>query len=583
MRKLLVLLVLVPGIAAAQAQVFQGSGPPPGGAPPQLPPRDARPATATATGTASIRGRIFAADSGKPLRRARVRVDGPGIPTEGATTSTDAEGRYEVNNLAGGRYNITVTRSGYLRLSYGQRRPFELGKPFDLANGRRADNVDFTLPKMSLITGRVLDEANEPISGVRVIAMRPVYFEGRRRLVPVGQPASMTDDAGQYRILGLTPGSYFVMAGINETWTVVENGVERVMGYAQTYYPGVAGVTDARRVMVGVGQEASNTDFALVPGRTATISGSVYDSQGRPVAGRQMQIGEEYRGPGMMFAFTSNGTTTSGDGTFRIANLAPGDYKISLRTTTDLNGIGVQESAAMPVSVSGVDIDNLSLTTSSGWSLNGTIVTDTGEPLPAATATRMHVVARPLSSDNLAMGPGIGVAADNGRVTDNATFNLSGLVGPTTLRLNIPDGWVVQSIQFDGRDVTDAAIEGRSGDVLTGVQIVVTNKVNVVAGSITDAKGAATSDGTVLVFADDAQKWMEDSRFVQSARPDQQGTFQIKGLPAGDYLAVALEYVEDGSWNDPDFLESIRRYAQRVKLAEAAGSQSVALRLISPQ
>jgi hypothetical protein len=285
----------------------------------------------------------------------------------------------------------------------------------------------------------------------------------------------------------------------------------------------------------------------------------------------------------MMFAFTSNGTTTSGDGTFRIANLAPGDYKISLRTTTDLNGIGVQESAAMPVSVSGVDIDNLSLTTSSGWSLNGTIVTDTGEPLPAATATRMHVVARPLSSDNLAMGPGIGVAADNGRVTDNATFNLSGLVGPTTLRLNIPDGWVVQSIQFDGRDVTDAAIEGRSGDVLTGVQIVVTNKVNVVAGSITDAKGAATSDGTVLVFADDAQKWMEDSRFVQSARPDQQGTFQIKGLPAGDYLAVALEYVEDGSWNDPDFLESIRRYAQRVKLAEAAGSQSVALRLISPQ
>jgi hypothetical protein len=203
--------------------------------------------------------------------------------------------------------------------------------------------------------------------------------------------------------------------------------------------------------------------------------------------------------------------------------------------------------------------------------------------LPAATATRMHVVARPLSSDNLAMGPGIGVAADNGRVTDNATFNLSGLVGPTTLRLNMPDGWVVQSIQFDGRDVTDGAIEGRSGDALTGVQIVVTNKVNVVAGSITDAKGAATSDGTVLVFADDAQKWMEDSRFVQSARPDQQGTFQIKGLPAGDYLAVALEYVEDGSWNDPDFLESIRRYAQRVKLAEAAGSQSVALRLISPQ
>src|SRR5581483_5187133 len=254
MRTLLLLLAFVPAAAAAQGtQIMQGVGAAPGG---QLPPRDSRPAASTAApvGTASIRGRVFAAETGKPLRRARVHIGGGGL--DGQDTSTDADGRYEIDNLPAGQYILNVTRSGYLRLSYGQRRPFEQGRPFNLANGQRADNVDFTLPKMSLITGRVLDEANEPISGVRVMAMRPTYFEGRRRLIPVGQPASMTDDAGQYRILGLTPGSYFVMAEINETWTVVENGVERTMGYAQTYYPGVAGVTDARRVTVDVGQEA---------------------------------------------------------------------------------------------------------------------------------------------------------------------------------------------------------------------------------------------------------------------------------------------------------------------------------------
>ena len=53
-------------------------------------------------------------------------------------------------------------------------------------------------------------------------------------------------------------------------------------------------------------------------------------------------------------------------------------------------------------------------------------------------------------------------------------------------------------------------------------------------------------------------------------------------LPPGDYLAVALEYVEDGSWNDPEYLESIRRYAQRVKLGDS-GSQTLALKLVSPQ
>jgi protocatechuate 3,4-dioxygenase beta subunit len=579
MRSLLILLALVPALAAAQGtQIIQRGGPP--AAP--LPPRDAGPSAPAVTGTASIRGRIFAADSGRPLRRARVQISGGLIGGDGRTTSTDADGRYEVNDLPAGRYTINVSRSGYLRLSYGQRRPFELGKAFDLAGGQRADNVDFTLPKMSLITGRVLDEANEPIAGVRVMAMRPIYFEGRRRLLPEGQVAQ-TDDAGQYRILGLTPGSYFVMADIRETWTVVENGVERIMGYAQTYYPGTPGVTEARRVTVGVGQEGSNTDFALVPGRAATISGTVYDSQGRPAAGRQITIGQEYRGPNQMFAMSSNSATVAADATFRVTGLSPGEYKLSVRGTTDIGGVGVQESAALPVTVAGVDIDNLSLTMSSGWTLAGSLVSDAGDPIPAATATRMRIVGRPLSSDPLPMGPGAGPGADNGRVTDAAAFMLTGLLGPTRLRANLPDGWAVQSIQFDGRDITDDAIDARSGDAIAGVRIVVTNKVNIVAGSLTDAKGAATSDGTVLVFADDAQKWIEDSRYVRSARPDQQGKFEIKALPPGDYLAVALEYVEDGSWNDPDYLESIRRYGQRVKFTDTAGSQTVALRLISPQ
>jgi hypothetical protein len=167
-------------------------------------------------------------------------------------------------------------------------------------------------------------------------------------------------------------------------------------------------------------------------------------------------------------------------------------------------------------------------------------------------------------------------------VTENGTFTVAGLYGPTRLRVNLPDDWTVESIQLDGRDITDEAIEARSGDALGNVQVVITNKVNLVSGTVTDAKGAVTADGTVLVFADDGGKWLEDSRFVRSARPDQQGAFQMKGLPSGDYLAVALEYVEDGSWNDPEYLESIRRYAQRLKLGDAA-SQTLALRLVSPQ
>ena len=83
------------------------------------------------------------------------------------------------------------------------------------------------------------------------------------------------------------------------------------------------------------------------------------------------------------------------------------------------------------------------------------------------------------------------------------------------------------------------------------------------------------------MFANDADKWAEDSRFVRSARPDQEGKYQIRGLPPGDYLAVAIDYVEEGMWNDPEYLESIRRHGQRLTLGES-GTQSVALKLVMP-
>ena len=234
----------------------------------QGPARDRMPAQ---TGTAMIRGRILAADNGRPLRRARITLTAPELGTENRTTSTNPDGRYEIKDLPAGRYSMTVARSGYLTLRYGQRRPLEQGKPLQISDKQLVDSVDFSLPRMSLITGHITDEVNEPISGVQVWAMRSTYFEGRRKLVPVGN--IMSDDSGQYRILGLVPGTYYVMATMRETWTVTDGGVEQVMGYAPTYAPGTASLTDARRVTVAVGQSSGDNSFALMPGVAASVSG----------------------------------------------------------------------------------------------------------------------------------------------------------------------------------------------------------------------------------------------------------------------------------------------------------------------
>ncbi len=563
-----------------QIMVGQAPGQAPGG-----PPRDGK--APAALGTASVKGRVVAADTGRPLRRARISFQAPELNGENRATSTNADGKFEIKELPAGRYTISVSRSGYLQLRYGQRRPFEAGTPLQLADRQAVDNVNFSLPRMGLITGRVFDETGDPISGVRVFAMRSVYFEGKRRLVPVaGGPVALTDDAGQYRILGLAPGSYFVMADLRETWTVTEGDVEQVLGYAPTYFPGAVGVTDGRRVTVAVGQEMSNTDFALIPGRAMTVSGTAVDSQGRPLVGRQVSLGQEWRGPGFgMMMFGGANASVNPDGSFVMKSVAPGPYTLNVRSAVDIGGATVQETAAAQIIVGEAPVDNISLQTSSGWSASGQVTTETGAA-PSVPRERIRLTSRPAADatgarSSLSMnGPGQG-NADSGRVREDWTFVVSGVFGPARIRATTPDGWIVKQILQDGRDVTDSVFEMRSGETLQGLQVVVTDRVTAITGQLADDKGAPIVDGTVIAFSTDTEKWTEDSRFVQSARPDQQGQYRVRGLPAGEYFVAAVNYVEEGMWNDPEFLDSIQRYAQKVSLGDS-DTQTVSLQLITP-
>ena len=561
--------------------------PPPQGAPP----RDAKPPAAA--GTAVVRGRVLASDTGRPLRRARVTLSGPELGREGRSSSTSLDGRYEITDLPAGRYTIRVTRSGYLPLQYGQRRPLEPGKPLQVIDKQAIDHIDFSMPRASVISGQIIDELADPVADVQVFAMRSSYFQGRRRMVTVGPPAR-TDDAGEYRLTGLSPGSYFVMAALRETWTVTENGVERTMGYAPTYAPGTASLTDARRVTVSVGQSSGNNSFALMPGLSATVSGTATDSLGRPLATRNIMLMQEFGGPSFGLMMLGGNATTSADGTFTMRNVSPGTYKLVAQTTRDTQSSRgtVLELATQQVTVDGADVTNLSLSTSMGWTLEGTVVTDTGA-VPDAPPNRFGVAARLVDPDaGTGPGgapppppppgaPGGGAVPDSGRVREDWSFSVVAVFGAARVRAIVPDGWTVKAILHDGRDIADTPVEMKSGETMTGVQVLVSNRVTTITGQMLDDKGAPLVDGTVIAFADDAAKWSDGSRWVRAVRPDQQGRYQIQGLPPGDYLAVAVDYVEDGAWNEPEYLDSIRRHGQRLTLSEAE-SKSLTLKPVAP-
>ena len=89
-----------------------------------LPPRDV---AGPARGTGTIRGRVVAADTGQPLRRARVTLANllsPFTPAERTVprTLTDDDGRFALINIAAGSYTVAASKSGYTSARFGSRR-----------------------------------------------------------------------------------------------------------------------------------------------------------------------------------------------------------------------------------------------------------------------------------------------------------------------------------------------------------------------------------------------------------------------------------------------------------------------------
>jgi hypothetical protein len=294
----------------------------------------------------------------------------------------------------------------------------------------------------------------------------------------------------------------------------------------------------------------------VVPVRAARITGRVMDSNGsamRAQVSLTSQMGQQWSTP------TGGGERSVVDGTFTLNNIPPGSYTLHVRGATA--GVSTQEVAVMSIVIAGEDVTGLTIFTGSGASILGTVVADNGSRLPAA---RMAVEAIPLQRSAATWSP-------RATVAENGTFALDGLAGIYSLRLeSLPAGWMLESMTANGLDVSDVAIELQPKDRVS-VRIELTDRITRVSGSVRPNRNVR--GGTVVMFADDSSKWTTLSRYVKTTQVADDGTFSVSGLPPHQrYLAVALDYVEQGEVFDPEFLQRAKAAASEF-FSLSVGSQ----------
>ena len=538
--------LLLAAASAASQQIFIQTAPGPG---PQTPARDT---SQQKPGTAIVRGRVFATDNGQPLRKAQVRIVAPEL-RENRLTTTDAEGRYEFKELPAGRYTVTASKGSYVTLSYGQTRPLEPGKPLEILDKQTVEKVDLMLPRGGVVTGRVVDEFGDPVSDVMVAVQRYQFVQGRRRLIPAGRNA-MTNDVGEFRLFAIPPGQYYLSATLRNMMGFGAESDDR-SGYSPTYFPGTPNVAEAQRVTIRVGQILSDVNMALVPTKTAKITGTAVDSQGRPMAGMVMAMPKgEFMG---MFGPPAQ---IRPDGSFSVSGLSPNTYTLQVMGPTGPDS----ESASAEVTVSGEDVAGVQLVATKPIIVTGRLIVD-----PAAASSlrpsSVRLMAQPAVMDGMMLN-----MLPPSAVNDDLTFEVKTRPGKMRLAFGgqpLP-GWSIRSVRYHGEDVTDGGIEFRPNENASDVEVELTNRMSDVSGLVTNGRGDAVKDYTVIAFAQDRERWNIPNRYVRNARPDQDGRFKLTGLAPGDYFVVALDSVDGTEWMDPEFLDSIKTKASSFSLGD---------------
>jgi hypothetical protein len=560
-------LLLFAPLSFAQAPSVPQGAAQPGPAVPraQMPPRDG--AAAVPIGTARIRGRVVAADTGTPLRRAQVRVSAGELRVN-RSVNTDAEGHYEFTELPAGRYNIFVTRSGFVALQFGQRRPFETGRPLDVADAQIVEKIDFALPRGGVIAGRVTDELGEPLAGVRMQAMRYQYLpSGQRQLTPVSGGGVFagfaTNDLGEYRLYSLMPGTYIVSASPAEMGVMMTTpgapASAQVDGHGITYYPGTINVDEAQALTVGIA-EVATASFALVPQRMTRISGLVRDSEGKPFAANLSLRTVAAGGGGMMMRGLAMAST---DGRFSVASVPPGEHFIEVSP-----GPGGDESASVAITAGGQDITDLLITTTRGKTISGEVT------IEGAPANLKFLRVNASSPDPGGPQPTRIYDDTQGAVDEKGRFQIRGLSGRAVFNAfpAMPGGAApslfLKSVTIDGENFTDTPFDFSTARDDTKVVIVMTDKQTTVSGMVKNARGEHVVDYTAVMFPAQAKEGVLATRYTRTIRPDQQGRFQTRGLPPGEYFAVAVESLEQGGHFDPAFRKQLEPTAKRFTLTE---------------
>jgi len=447
--------------------------------------------------------------------------------------TTDQDGNYKITSISPGSYNIYISALAYvLADASDQTRVFGPARNLVIGDGENIENMNFSLIKGGVITGKITDPEGRPAVQQLVKLFRAEQPDANpqqpnRQIYAIS--SANTDDRGIYRMFGLVAGRYKVAVGRVDEIASSSNMADRTP-YKQVYYPDATESAKASIIEVSEGSETGNIDITL--GRaleTFRASGRVVNGE-EPVGNIRFTL---VRLIGERKEYLNAATASNGRGEFTVEGLVPGKYTVFLFNQPN-NELHAEDTT---FDIVDSDVSGITIRLVKGGSISGAVVVEGDDKQAMSKLTQWHVQAFVQNPQTR-----VGTSASS-TIGPDGSFRLGGLGGGTVniqlepvFELDTRNSFMVMRVERDGI-VQSRGIEIKDGEQLGGIRLVVASATATLRGVVNVENGTLPPNSRILLRI---SKPGESSLPIRPPTVDERGHFIAEGLPAGSYEVVVM-------------------------------------------
>jgi 5-hydroxyisourate hydrolase-like protein (transthyretin family) len=434
--------------------------------------------------------------------------------------------------------------------------------------------------------------------------------------------ATHSDDRGEYRMYFLPPGRYYLSAGNQPGSTRADDepwpapGLDALLlgggyftpnrmpqKYALSYYPGVADVSRAIPIDLQPAADLINVDLLVDTQKPYRVRGRVVDQRtGRPPQDVGFSLMADADDSALRLAgfglIGANARYEASDGSFEIRNLSPGKYTLTATlprqqpaaAPPDISTLTPEERSALfrfdmaedrqrprastVLNVVNADVEGLTLTVGTGYSISGRFRIETNTASPPMQIESLRIL---LSSPSMGRFNEFANMLDS--TAADGSFRLSSILpGEYSLFVfGVPAGFYVKHARLGGADVLNGVfrVSGPQSDTL---DILISSNVGSVAGVATDAAGQPASGAHVVLIPNNRER----TELFRPVSSDSTGRFNIPLVVPGDYILAAWDAIEPNAFFDPELIRQAERLGKAIRVAESSNQTTTVTSIPAP-